>query len=113
MPERLTYHIHKGENALYLCLEGDLDQKNFLQVSNALTGIELVLPVKVDMRKVKYADSTGLRSLVLLQRQARDAGVDFFLMRPSETVNRLFRTTGLAQVFRVMPSDEENPCAAD
>ena len=113
MPLPLQYQIHETETAIYLCLEGDLDDKNFLAVSRSLSDINLELPVKVDLKKVRYADSTGLRSLVLLQRQAREAGVDFTLLDPSESVERIFRTTGLDQVFNVSTQDPQDPCCTD
>ena len=110
MSPPIFYHVHEKDNALYLCLEGDLDEKSFLTVSNALGGRPLDRPVKVDLAKVGYADSTGLRSLVLLQRHARDAGVEFTLLSPSEPVKRIFRSTGLSQVFQVADEDPENSC---
>ena len=110
MASPMQYQIQEKENAIYLCLEGDLDDKSFLDVSRVLTGRDLDMPVKVDLEKVSYANSTGLRALVLLQRQARDAGVDFVLLEPSDAIKRLFKTTGLAEIFDITADDPENPC---
>ena len=112
MSTPMQYDLHETGGVLYLCLEGDLDQRSFLAVSNALAGHRLGLPVKVDLSRVGYADSTGLRSLVLLQRQARDAGSDFTLLQPSDAVKRIFKSTGLYQVFKVDEGeDSDNPCS--
>ena len=108
----LQYHLHEEAHALYLCLTGDLDQKSFMAVSTALAGHPLDRPVRVDLHGVMYADSTGLRSLVLLQRQVREAGAEFVLLTPSEPVERIFRSTGLNQVFQIEPEDARNPCRA-
>lgn len=110
MPTPIHFHIHEEEHALYLCLEGDLDQKSFMAVSKALAGHKIERPVKVDLRRVGYADSTGLRSLVLLQREVRDAGSEFTLIALSDPVKRIFRSTGLYQMFRIEPDDPQNPC---
>ena len=112
MSTPMQYDLHETDGVLYLCLEGDLDQRSFLAVSNALAGHRLGLPVKVDLSRVGYADSTGLRSLMLLQRQARDAGSDFTLLNPSDAVKRIFKSTGLYQVFKVEEGeDSNNPCS--
>ncbi|MBW3625393.1 MAG: STAS domain-containing protein [Armatimonadetes bacterium] len=110
MAAPLQCRVLETDQSLYLCLEGDLDDKSFLQLSRAFADRELDLPVKVDLEKVRYANSTGIRALVLLQRQAREAGVDFTLVDPSEEVKRIFRSTGLSEVFHIGMGDPENPC---
>jgi anti-anti-sigma factor len=107
----LNYEIHEKENSLYLCLEGDLDEESFVSVSHALSDRPLVQPVKVDLHKVRYADTTGLRALVLLQSRAKEAGVGFSLVEPSDAVKRVFRATGLAALFNIRLNDSENPCS--
>ncbi len=110
MSSSIHYRLREEQDALYLCLEGDLDEKSFMAVSNALGGHRLDRPVKVDLAGVGYADSTGLRALVLLQRQVRDAGAEFTLIAPSEPVRRIFRSTGLSQVFHVDEEDSHPSC---
>lgn len=106
----LNYKIHETEQSIYLCLEGDLDDRSFMAVSNVFADRELTRPIKVELKKVHYANSTGIRALVLLQRQAREAGVEFMLLDPSDEVQRLFRSTGLSEVFRIQNSDRCSPC---
>lgn len=110
MASPLNCEIHEKDETLYLCLEGDLDDKSFMEVSGAFAGRDLDLPVKVDLEKVHYANSTGIRALVLLQRQARECGVEFSLVEPSDEVKRIFRTTGLSEVFTIGPDDPDTPC---
>ena len=110
MASPIQYQIHERDEVIYLCLHGDLDEHSFLAISQALNDQVLKHPIKVDLQGVNYADSTGLRALVLLQRQARNAGVDFTLLEPSNAVKRVFRTTGLADVFKIGNDDPENPC---
>jgi anti-sigma B factor antagonist len=106
----LECQVQEKDNALYVCLSGDLDERSFFEVSRALGDRKLEHPVKVDLEGVRYADSTGLRALVLLQRQAREAGVEFTLLEPSAAVKRVFRSTGLSEVFKLGGDDPENPC---
>ena len=84
MASPIQYEIHERDDSLYLCLQGDLDEDSFLPVTQALAGRSLDMPVNVDLQGVTYADSAGLRALVLLQRQVRDAGVNFTLRNDEE-----------------------------
>lgn len=111
MAAPLQYEVHERDNALYLCLEGDLDEHSFLPITRALLDRPLSQPVKVDLQRVRYADSAGLRALVLLQRQARDAGVDFILLEPSRAIRNVFHATGLADLFHIHTDDPEDPCS--
>ncbi len=110
MATPLQYQIHAKENALYLCLEGDMDDNSFYTVSGALTQQALDQPVKVDLGGVGYINSAGLRALVLLQQQVKDAGLEFTLLEPSSVVKRVFQSTGLSGLFRIREADADNPC---
>jgi anti-anti-sigma factor len=111
MAQSINYEIHEEDNALYLCLEGDLDEQSLIALSYALSDRPLVQPVRVDLHKVQRADSAGLRALVRLQKRAKDAGVGFSLVEPSDAIKRIFRSTGLAVLFNIRLDDPENPCA--
>ena len=110
MSSSIQYQVHKRDEAVYLCLEGQLDERSFFILSQALGDQPLDRPVKVDLQKVDYADSSGLRALILLQRQVRNAGVELVLLEPSAIVQRLFRTTGLEGLFNIGEADPLNPC---
>jgi anti-anti-sigma factor len=111
MATPLQYQIHEESDAVYLCLEGDLDEVSFLAVCQSLADRTLDRPVKADLRGVRHVDSTGLRALVLLQSQVKNTGQPFYLLEPSNTVRRIFRTTGLSQVFQIAPDSSSSPCS--
>lgn len=110
MASPLQYRVHEKDDALYLCLEGDLDDTSYLTVSKALAEWKCDQDVKVDLEGVHYASSTGLRALVLLQQQVHDAGLDFTLLEPSRAIKQVFQTTGLSDVFKIAAEDPNNPC---
>lgn len=56
----------------------------------------------VDLAQVTYLDSTGLGCLAGARRAAREAGGDLVVVCASERVLRLFRITGLDQVFTIV-----------
>ncbi len=107
MVEPLKITIRETSDRLHIELEGDLDEAGFLIVSSALEGTTLDRPVKVNLKRVRHVDSTGLRALVLLQHEVRAAGQAFHLVEPSPSVRRVFQTTGLSQVFQVQTEADE------
>jgi anti-sigma B factor antagonist len=53
--------------------------------------------VVLDMRRLEFMDSSGLRLVVLADMRAREAGRRFALVRGSETVHRVFEITRMAE----------------
>ena len=56
--------------------------------------------VVVDLREVRFLDSTGLSLLLTADRAARRDGWDFSIVDGSAPVSRLFELTGLSEHFR-------------
>src|SRR5690349_20529176 len=102
--------IQEVDGSLCISLVGMLDQQGFMILSQALLNNTLDRPLKIDLKQVQYADRSGIRALVLLQRQARQAGVEFTLLNPSPSVERVLRTTGLVRIFNIETTDPKNPC---
>lgn len=112
-PPSIQCQVHKRDDGIYLCLEGVLDQASFRVLSHALLDHTIDRPVYIDLTGVAYADSSGIRALVLMQRQTRQAGAELTLVNPSEAIQRVFRTTGLARIFRIEADAPGNPCPAE
>jgi anti-anti-sigma factor len=110
MDADFQFQLHEVKGSLYLCLEGNLDERHFLTVSGLLSDKKIDHPVKVDLQKVRYADSSGLRALALLQRRVEDAGMNFTLVEPSTAIKRVYGSIGLSQAFAVRPDDPDSPC---
>lgn len=51
----------------------------------------------LDLRQLRFMDSTGLRLVLEVDAGSRDAGWDFSLVRGPEAVHRLFEVTNLTQ----------------
>jgi len=61
----------------------------------------------IDLGGVEFLDSTGLGVLVAGLNRARDVGGSLSLVCPQERVLKLFRITGLDEVFTVHPTVDE------
>lgn len=86
-----------------IVVEGELD----LHASPKLTAaVEQMLSdgpraVEVDAGGLTFADSAGLRALLMARNEAEKQGTDLRLVRVSEPLDRLLEMTGLREVLGV------------
>lgn len=60
----------------------------------------------LNLEKVDYIDSSGLGQLVSIWTSVRSRGGNVNLLRPTERVKRLLRTTNLYVVFDVFDDEQ-------
>ena len=58
----------------------------------------------VDLTEIGFIDSTGLGALVAAHNHATERGVSLHIVCPTERLLKLFRITGLHEVFAIYPS---------
>ena len=94
---------------LTLVLEGDLIGEN--------SGIDLIELVNreisegahsciVDIRKMRYINSSGIGVLITILTKFRNKGGDICLLEPSEQVKKLLIITKLNAIFQIADSPE-------
>jgi anti-sigma B factor antagonist len=90
-------------------LEGEFDLSNSARLERQLSAVFAAEPlaVMVDLRGVRFLDSTALNTLVRGLRSARERGIGFGLIRPNALVWRVFVLTGLSDYFRTYSSLQE------
>jgi anti-sigma B factor antagonist len=57
--------------------------------------------VVLDLGRLSFVDSSGLRSLIQVRRQVIDRGAHLVLRRPRPNVRRVLEVSGLDSVFTV------------
>ena len=65
--------------------------------------------VVLDLSRLEFMDSSGLRTIVLADMRAREAGRRFALVRGPETVHRVFEITRMSDRLDFVDSLEELP----
>ncbi len=79
-----------------IALEGELDFAAAFDVELRLEqAIREAQQVIVDLRGLRFIDSTGLRAILEARRLARTAGVDLRMVPGPPEVQRVFEVTGL------------------
>ncbi len=79
--------------------EGAVDLDLALQTAMAERKYRLIL----DMAKVRYLNSAGLRTLADILTQARENGGDLLLVALSPKVQRVFQIIGFDKFFKIYP----------
>ncbi len=94
MPQSL--HVeHLGEDTVCIAPFGDLDLDGADGLAEEIRRIEDEPPgtLVVDLRGVRFLDSSGLGRLVALAQWARQRGVRTYFVRGPRPVSRLFALT--------------------
>jgi anti-sigma B factor antagonist len=101
---RLVLEILEIETAdrdgfVHVALRGELDLSSVNKVQEELRRVETDAPpvVVLDLSKLTFLDSTGLRCLVTADQRARDDGRRVVLVRGPDPVQRVFTITRLEE----------------
>ena len=96
-PLAVTTEQHPGQTRVVLI--GELDIASTQDLENELSAVEANSPgtVVLDLRRVEFIDSTGLRALVAADERARSAGRRLAVVRGPDAVERLLTVTQLDQ----------------
>jgi anti-sigma B factor antagonist len=106
-PLELDTTLSAGDAVIALSGELDLSGTPALDEEiERLAAAEGVERVVLDLRKLEFLDSSGLRSVALAQRRLKAAGRQFVLVRGHETVQRVFEITRMDERLRFVDSPE-------
>jgi anti-anti-sigma factor len=89
----------RKDSGARVALFGELDMGATFTLEPELDRLidrERVQRLVLDLRGVRFMDSTGLRLVVQTEARARDGGVELSLVRPRSEVQRVFEMAGLA-----------------
>jgi anti-sigma B factor antagonist len=101
-PLDVTTEQHPGQTRVVLV--GELDIATTQELENELTAIEADSPgvLVLDMRRVEFVDSTGLRALIAADERARSEGRRLAIVQGPNAVERLLSVTQLDQRLDVV-----------
>ena len=97
--EILDVETTEREGRIHLVLRGELDLSTVGKVQDELRRIEASSPpvLVLDLSKLTFLDSTGLRCLVTADERGRDGGRRVVIVRGPEPVQRVFSITRLEE----------------
>jgi anti-anti-sigma factor len=82
-------------------LAGELDLHSSGELSTAVEEVLASDPtgIDIDASGLSFADSAGLRALLLARNEASERGIGFRVSRVSEPLGRLLEMTGLREIL--------------
>lgn len=98
---------HPDEGGSVIAIRGELDSgtcEEMLEAFRSIVAAGGAGTVTLDMAGVSFIDSAGMRSVIQLQREARDSGVGLGVAAPPTEVTELLRTAGVIEHFELRPS---------
>jgi anti-sigma B factor antagonist len=82
---------------------GDIDMAGGPVLEASIARREAEGPVVVDLSRVVFIDSSGLRTLLAASRRAAERAEALTLRAPSREVSRLLEITGTSSLFSIEP----------
>jgi anti-anti-sigma factor len=111
--EILEIETQQRDGLVHVVLRGELDLSTVNKVQEELRRVEADAPpvVVLDLSKLTFLDSTGLRCLVTADQRARDAARKLVLVRGPDPVQRVFSITRLEERLEMV--DDASTISAD
>ena len=101
----LSLHTYQEPDSVRVAVSGELDLSSALVFEEELRRIEdnsdealLVL----DLRSLKFMDSTGLRLILSAHARAINSGRKLAIIEGGEAIRRIFRLTGVIERLNVV-----------
>ena len=107
-PDRLVIESIRRAGGVELRVSGDLTHANANNLTDALAEAERSGPglLVIDLRNVRFADSTGLGALVAAHNRSRQDGHRLIVVIAPGPVERLLTLTGLLGQFETATASD-------
>ena len=104
----MKVHIEKRGEVTVVGLTGELDATTVPEVQARLNGeVSDGVKLLLDMRKVRYMSSAGLRLLLSLYRKVQARGGDLVLVGLSDPIRDTMEVTGFLTFFQAYEGLED------
>ncbi|HTB50652.1 MAG TPA: STAS domain-containing protein [Solirubrobacteraceae bacterium] len=87
------------EGERWLLIEGELDMRTAGRLSAAVRSIASAKRIVLDLGRVSFIDSVGLRAILMSDKECRGRGCVLTLAKGPEQVHRVFEICGVADRF--------------
>jgi anti-anti-sigma factor len=100
----LAVELSRHDDAIRIALTGELDLSSALAFEDQLRRVEEEAQPRVlvlDLRRLKFLDSTGLRLILAAHARALKRGGRLSIVQGTDAVRRIFRLTGVIERLNV------------
>ncbi len=101
-PGRLMISTAVDDGTVSLALEGELDLAGAPEMEASLAAVERdeLTRLVIDLGRLQFIDSTGLRLLLQADARAKEQGYELLLRPGAQAVQRVFEVTGALAILR-------------
>ncbi|MDQ7905535.1 STAS domain-containing protein [Phytohabitans sp. ZYX-F-186] len=103
-----------ADGTVYLTVAGEIDMESSPRLATALSQAihaDDTKCVAVDLDRVSFMDSNGIRDLVLAQTQATEKAMTFYITNVQDGPRRVLELTGLLAVLTKQAPPTADPTA--
>jgi anti-sigma B factor antagonist len=102
--EILDVRTEDRNGLVHVALVGELDLSTVAKVQEELRKVEAAAPptMVVDLSKLTFLDSTGLRCIITADERAREEGRRVVIVRGPDAVQRVFAITRLEDRLEIV-----------
>jgi anti-anti-sigma factor len=100
----LAVELSRHDDAVRIALSGELDLSSALAFEDQLRRVEDEAQPRVlvlDLRRLKFLDSTGLRLILAAHARALKRGGRLSIVQGTDAVRRIFRLTGVIERLNI------------
>jgi anti-sigma B factor antagonist len=107
--DQLQIGLRRESDRVIVSLAGELDMANAPLLQSQIEGPELegTDTVVLDLQKLEFLDSTGLRIILAARELCWRRGQEFAVTQGSQQVQRLLSVTGVGEHLRTLDSPGE------
>jgi anti-anti-sigma factor len=88
--------INQGTDIIKIIIEGNLESTTIKPFSDKIANIPgLAKNVEVDLEKVDYIDSSGIRTLLTLSNKLKDTNRNLSIINCSDNIKRILKFSSL------------------
>jgi anti-sigma B factor antagonist len=106
----MTFNHEVRENTVIIRLTGDLIGEDnglgILEIVNSSI-LEKIHKCIIDISALRYINSSGIGVLITILTKFRNKGGEVYLLKPSESVQKLLVITKLNAIFQIIQTEEE------
>ena len=105
--ENFRVEVRNEDRAVVFAVQGELDLASSPTLEQEIDRVGDVDLLIVDLRELRFMDSTGLHALVKANNRSADAGRRFAVVNGGAQIQRLLSLTGVGELLVVADSPEE------
>ncbi len=102
--ESISIAEKSGPNYVLLEIVGSINSYTYAEFQNKVYALVKTTNLVLDLSRVTNLSSSGLGVLMAALDDAKDAGFNLYVMKPSEVVRLAIESTGFSELFMVIHS---------